>query len=51
MNLKELDEYKNVLRGVMMIAYPGYHGVEDYEPAREILEGIYDVVMRYEEKK
>ena len=31
-----------------MIAYPGYHGVEDYEPAREILEGIYDVVMRYE---
>ena len=31
-----------------MIAYPGYHGVEDYEPCREILEGIYDVVMRYE---
>ena len=31
-----------------MIAYPGYHGIEDYEPAREILEGIYDVVMRYE---
>ena len=31
-----------------MIAYPGYHGIEDYEPSREILEGFYDVVMRYE---
>ena len=31
-----------------MIAHPGYHGIEDYEPSREILEGFYDVVMRYE---
>lgn len=31
-----------------MIGYPGYHGIEEYEPCREILEGIYDVVERYE---
>jgi hypothetical protein len=47
--LKELEECKNVLRGVMMISYPGYHGIEEYEPAREILEGFYDVVIRYEQ--
>jgi len=32
----------------MMIAYPGYHGVEEYEPAREILEGNLEVVLRFE---
>lgn len=31
-----------------MIAYPGYHGVEDYEPAREILEGNLEIVLRFE---
>ena len=31
-----------------MIAYPAYHGVEDYEPAREILEEILDTVYRFE---
>jgi hypothetical protein len=45
---KDLDESMNILRGVMMIAYPGYHGVEEYEPAREILEGNLEVVYRFE---
>lgn len=34
LTLKELQECQNTLKGVMMIAYPGYHGVEDWEPAR-----------------
>jgi len=32
----------------MMIAYPGYHGVDAWEPAKEILEGNLDQVLRYE---
>ena len=38
----------NILRGIMMIAYPGYHGVEEYEPAKEILEGNLEQVLRFE---
>ena len=26
----------------MMIAYPGYNGLPEWEPTREILEGVYD---------
>ena len=48
MTLKELDECKLILNGVMMIAYPGYHGIEDYEPARQILSGKLDYVMAHE---
>ncbi len=33
----------------MMLAYPEYKGVEEYEPAREIVEGIYDIVARFEQ--
>lgn len=25
-----------------MIAYPGYNGLPEWEPTREILEGVYD---------
>ena len=32
----------------MMMAYPEFKDVEEYEPAREILEGIYEVVVRFE---
>ncbi len=45
---KELKECINTMKGVMMIAYPGYHGVEDWEPAKEILEGNYEQVLRFE---
>ncbi len=31
-----------------MMAYPGYFGLEDYEPAREILEGNYEIIIRFE---
>ena len=31
-----------------MIAYPGYHGVDHWEPAKEILEGNYEQVLRFE---
>ena len=48
MTLKELDECKLIFNGVMMIAYPGYHGVEEYEPAKEILEGNLEQVLRFE---
>jgi len=39
LNLKEMDELFDCLKGAMMIAYPGYNGLPDYEPARMILEG------------
>ena len=42
MSLKELEDLQNNLKGVMMIAYPGYHGVDTWEPAKEILEGNLD---------
>ena len=28
----------------MMICYPAYHGLPPWEPARDILEGHYEVV-------
>jgi len=40
--MEDLKKCIDTLRGVMMIAYPGYHGVEYWEPAKEILEGNYD---------
>lgn len=39
LNLKEMDELFDCLKGAMMIAYPGYNGLPEYEPARMILEG------------
>jgi len=48
LTLKELDECKLIFNGVMMIAYPGYHGLEDYEPARQILSGKLDYVLAHE---
>jgi hypothetical protein len=48
MSLKELEDLQNNLKGVMMIAYPGYHGVDAWEPAKEILEGNLEQVLRFE---
>ena len=31
-----------------MMAYPNYNGIEEYEPAREICEGNYEIVVRFE---
>ena len=33
-----LLEQFDILKGVMMISYPGYHGLGEWEPARVILE-------------
>eukprot|EP00826_Nyctotherus_ovalis_P051993 TRINITY_DN6540_c0_g1_i1.p1 TRINITY_DN6540_c0_g1~~TRINITY_DN6540_c0_g1_i1.p1 ORF type:complete len:234 (-),score=81.79 TRINITY_DN6540_c0_g1_i1:135-836(-) len=35
---KMLLEQLDILKGVMMISYPGYHGLGEWEPARIILE-------------
>lgn len=35
---KDLKEEINKLRGAVMIAYPGYHGLPEWEPALLILE-------------
>jgi hypothetical protein len=40
--VKIVREMMDILRGVMMIAYPAYNGLPIWEPAREILEGHYD---------
>jgi|LakMenEpi03Aug12_release.lakeMendotaPanAssembly.Ray.scaffolds.fasta_scaffold3778082_1 hypothetical protein len=31
---EELRELLNILKGSLMIAYPGFYGIEDYEPAK-----------------
>lgn len=38
LDLKEMKELFDCLKGTIMIAYPGYTGLPDYEPARMILE-------------
>ena len=50
LTVKMLRDMFDQLRGVMMIAYPGYHGVPEWEPAREILEGQYDIVSSQSEQ-
>lgn len=30
------------LRGSMMISYPGYHGLGEWEPARLLLENLHE---------
>jgi len=39
---EKLKEHIDNLRGSLMIAYPGYYGLPDYEPARMILENNMD---------
>ena len=33
-----LQEQLDIFRGLVMMAYPGYHGLGDYEPIKVILE-------------
>ncbi len=42
LTIVELQKCIDNLRGAMMIAYPGYYGLEEYEPARVVLEGKFD---------
>ena len=37
-NLKMLNDHLDIYRGLIMMAYPGYHGLGEYEPIRVILE-------------
>ena len=39
---KGLQECLDSLRGAVMIAYPGYFGLPEWEPAREVLENKVD---------
>ncbi|CAD8045008.1 unnamed protein product [Paramecium primaurelia] len=47
---KIVQEQLDLLRGCMMICYPGYHGLPPWEPAREILEGQYDTQATFTEQ-
>lgn len=47
---KIVQEQMDLLRGCMMICYPGYHGLPPWEPAREILEGQYDTQAIFTEQ-
>jgi len=38
LTIPNLKEELNKLRGAIMIAYPGYHGLPPWEPAKLILE-------------
>lgn len=42
LTVKIVREHLDTLRGVMMIAYPAFNGLPDWEVPREILEGNYD---------
>lgn len=44
LTVKIVRELVDLLRGVMMIAYPAYHGLPPWEPSKEILEGQYDPI-------
>ena len=39
---KSLQDCLDGLRGAVMIAYPGYFSLPEYEPAREVLENKVD---------
>lgn len=38
LNDKEMLEQLDVIRGIIMMTYPGYHGLGEWEPVRVILE-------------
>lgn len=39
---KGLQDCLDNLRGAVMITYPGYYGLPDYEPARQVLENKFE---------
>jgi len=42
LTIKELREAMDCLRGAVMIAYPAYHGLPDWEPVKMVLENKFD---------
>ena len=38
MNIEEMEAQLDVYKGLVMMAYPGYHGLGTWEPVRAILE-------------
>ncbi|KAL4508407.1 hypothetical protein ABPG72_003711 [Tetrahymena utriculariae] len=46
LKVETLKEQVNLLRGAVMIGYPGYHGLPEWEPARLILENQFDFTDR-----
>merc|ERR1711879_92606 len=41
LTIEGLKEQINLLRGMVMIAYPAYHGLPEWEPVVEMLEGTF----------
>ena len=39
LKLEDMEAQLDVYKGLVMMAYPGYHGLGSWEPARVILEG------------
>jgi len=46
-----LTDHLDIFRGLVMMAYPGYYGLGDYEPIRVILENkeLWDEKMNLSE--
>lgn len=61
LTMKGLQDALDGLRGAVMITYPGYYGLPEYEPVRQVLENrfdfeyvqtdLYDVILMAEEFK
>lgn len=51
LTLKMLTDHLDIFRGLVMMAYPGYYGLGDYEPIRVILENkeLFDEKMNLTE--
>lgn len=51
LTLKMLTDHLDIFRGLVMMAYPGYYGLGDYEPIRVILENkeLWDEKMNLSE--
>eukprot|EP01016_Furgasonia_blochmanni_P053310 TRINITY_DN8596_c0_g1_i3.p1 TRINITY_DN8596_c0_g1~~TRINITY_DN8596_c0_g1_i3.p1 ORF type:complete len:161 (-),score=14.37 TRINITY_DN8596_c0_g1_i3:209-691(-) len=48
-SILDLKQVIDGLRGAMMIGYPAFHGLPEWEPAREILENRFDFTSRINE--
>ena len=44
--IKDLTDHLDYLRGALMMGYPGYAGLPDWEPARQIIEENVDLLKK-----
>lgn len=45
--VEKIKEAINLLRGAVMIAYPAYHNLPEWEPVYLILENKFDFLLNY----